>query len=206
MQGMENGRESPRIDFIREKGYRRFPTTLSVADISTDNASAGAKYVFQLFSFLASSLLRAHTYTHTCTQTGVYISVPCHRLFLRSRKLLGRGVRELEISGRVGDTKFLWDRDGYPKISRFSNESGFPKVLGFGEGLVTRINNSSKPTPSTTSKGRRSGTIIRAIPSVVSFGLTIFSISFCTCDKFYIDSVSFLVHVLMYWMHMLQMA
>ena len=46
-------------------------------------------------------------------------------------------------------------------------------------------------TPSTISQ-------IRAIPSVISFGLTIFRVSFCTRDKFYIDSVSFLVHVLMF--------
>ena len=49
--------------------------------------------------------------------------------------------------------------------------------------------------PSTISKDRRSRIIIRAIPSVLSFGLTIFRVSFCTCDKFYIDSVSFLVRV-----------
>ena len=87
------------------------------------------------------------------------------------------------------NTKFLRDRDGYQKISRFSKE------LGLGKGLVTRINNSLKPTPSTISKGRRSRTTVRAIPSVISFGLTIFGVSFCTCDKFYIDSVSFLVHM-----------
>ena len=39
---------------------------------------------------------------------------------------------------------------------------------------------------------------IRAIPSVVSFGLTIFRVSFCTYEKFYIDSDSFLMHVLMF--------
>ena len=97
---------------------------------------------------------------------------------------------------RVRNTKFLRDRDGYPKISRFSKESEFPKQLGFGKGLVTGINNSLKPTPSTISKGRRSRIIIRTILFVTSFCLTIFRVSFCTCDKFYIDSVSFLVHVL----------
>ena len=74
----------------------------------------------------------------------------------------------------------------------------FPKELGFGKGFGTSLNNSLKPMASTVSKGRRSRTIIRAIPSVISFGLTIFRVSFCTCDKFYIDSVSFLVHVLMF--------
>ena len=119
-------------------------------------------------------------------------------------------MQEPEISSLVGSTGFLQDRDGYQKISRFSNlsgfskepgfskESGFPKELGFGKGLVTRINNSLKPTPSTILKVRRSRTIIRAIPTVISFGLKIFRVSFCTCDKFYIDSVSFLVHVLMF--------
>ena len=105
-----------------------------------------------------------------------------------------KGVREPEISGQVGNTKFFQDRDGYPKISRFSNLSGFSKELGFG----TSLNNSLKPMSSTVSKGRRSRTIVRTIPSVISFGLTIFRVSFCTCDKFYIDSVSFLVHVLMF--------
>ena len=97
-------------------------------------------------------------------------------------------MREREISGRVGNMKFFRDRDGYQKISRFSKE------LRFGKILSTSLNNSLKPTSSTVSKGRRSRTIIRAIP----FGLTIFRVSFCTCDKFYIDSVSFLVHVLMF--------
>ena len=46
--------------------------------------------------------------------------------------------------------------------------------------------------------GTRSRTIIRAILSVISYGLTIFRVSFCTYDKSYIDSVSFLVHVLMF--------
>ena len=32
----------------------------------------------------------------------------------------------------------------------------------------------------------------------ISFGLTIFRVSFCTCDKFFIDSVSFLVHISMF--------
>ena len=111
---------------------------------------------------------------------------------------------------RVGNTKFFRNQDWYLKNSKFSNLSGFskeprfvkesrfPKELGFGKGLGTRINNSLKPTPSTVSKGRRSRTIIRAIPFVISFGLTIFRVSFCTRDKFYIDSVSFLVHVLMF--------
>ena len=65
-------------------------------------------------------------------------------------------------------------------------------------GRVGILNNSLKPTPLTISKDRRSRTIIRAIPSVISFGLRIFRVSFCTCDKFHIDSVSFLVHVLMF--------
>ena len=59
------------------------------------------------------------------------------------------GVRESEILGNL-----FWV--GYAKILRFSEESGFSKELGFGKGLVTRINNSLKPTPSTISKSRRS--------------------------------------------------
>ena len=102
------------------------------------------------------------------------------------------------MSNRVGNTKFFLDRDGYPKISIFSDLSGFAKELRFGKGLGTSLNNSLKPTPSTVSKDRRSRTNIRAIPFVISFDLTIFRVSFCTCDKFYIDSVSFLVHVLMF--------
>ena len=77
-----------------------------------------------------------------------------------------RGVREPEILGRVRNTKFFLDRNGYPKISRFSNLSGFPKELGFRKGLRTNLNNLLKPTSSTISKGRRSRTIIQAIPSV----------------------------------------
>ena len=86
----------------------------------------------------------------------------------------------------VKNTKFFRDRDGYQKISRFSKEPGFSKELGFpkelefGKGLGTSLNNSLKPKLSTISKGRRSRTIIRAIPSVISFGLTIFRVSFCT--------------------------
>ena len=86
--------------------------------------------------------------------------------------------------------KFFRDRDGCPKISRFSKE------LEFGKGLEKNLNNSLKL--STISKGRRSRTIIRTIPSVISFGLAIFRVSFCACDKFYIDSVSFLVHILIF--------
>ena len=100
-------------------------------------------------------------------------------------------MREHEISSRDGNMKFLRDLDEYSKISRFSNLSGFPKELGFGNGLVTRTNNSLQPISSTISKGRRSRTIIRAIPSVLSFGLTIFRVS-------YIDSITFLVHILMF--------
>ena len=61
-----------------------------------------------------------------------------------------KDVRELEISGPAGKTKFFWDRDGYPKISRF------PKELEFEKGLGISSNNSLKPTPSTVSKGRKS--------------------------------------------------
>ena len=52
-----------------------------------------------------------------------------------------RGVREPEISSQVGNTKFFRDKDGYPKISRFSKEPEFskesrvPKELRFGKGL-----------------------------------------------------------------------
>ena len=75
---------------------------------------------------------------------------------------------------------------------------GIHERVGIRE-RIGNINNSLKPTPPTVSKDRRSRTIIRAIPSVLSFGLiTNFRVSFCTCDKFYIDSVSFLVHVLMF--------
>ena len=91
-------------------------------------------------------------------------------------------------------------------ISRVSNLSGFPKELGFGKGLGISLNNSLKPTPSTVSKDRRSRTTIRATPSVISFGLTIFRLSFCTYDKFYIDSVSLLSTYTYVWMHMPQMA
>ena len=105
-----------------------------------------------------------------------------------------KGVREPEISGRAGNTKFFSGR--VPENFEILEFIG--KELGFGKGLGTSLNNSLKPTPSTISKGRRSRTIVRAIPSVISFGLTIFRVSFCTCDKFYIDSVSFLVHVLMF--------
>ena len=99
-----------------------------------------------------------------------------------------RGVREPEISGSGRNTKFLRDRDEYSKMSRVSNLSGFskePRVskksgiskeLGFVKG--TSLNNSLKPTPSIVSKSRRSRTIIRAMPSVISFGLTIFRVSF----------------------------
>ena len=111
-------------------------------------------------------------------------------------------MREPEILGQVGNTKFFLDRDGYPKISRFSNLSGFskesefPKELEFGKRLGTH--NSLKPTPLTISKSRRSRTIIQAIPSVIFFDLTIFRVSFCICEKFYINSVSFLVDILMF--------
>ena len=113
------------------------------------------------------------------------------------KKLIEVNVKVCENSKyriESGTLNFFW----ISNLSGFSKESGFPKELGFGKGLVTRINNSLKPTPSTISKGRRSRTIIRAIPFVISFGLTIFRASFCTCDKFYIDSVSFLVRVLMF--------
>ena len=60
-----------------------------------------------------------------------------------------------------------------------------------GKELATRINNSLNLTRSTMSKGRRSRTIIRAIPSVISIGLTIFRVSFCTCDRHFI-SIQFL--------------
>ena len=105
-------------------------------------------------------------------------------------------MREPKVSSRVGNTKFFRDRDEYLKISRFSKKSGFPKEFGFWKRLGTNLNNTLKP--STISKSRRSRTIIRTIPSVISFGLTVFRVSFCTCDKFYIDSVSFLVHILMF--------
>ena len=95
-----------------------------------------------------------------------------------------------------GTRKFFRNRDGYLKISKFSNlsgfskESGLPKELGFRKGLVTRINNSLKPTPSTISKCRRSRTI-RIIPSVISFAY-----HFVHATNF--TSIQFLVHVLMF--------
>ena len=107
-----------------------------------------------------------------------------------------RSVRE--ISSRVRNTKFFRDRKFISNLSGFSNEPGFSKKSGFDKGLGTSLNNSLKPTPSTISKSRISRTIIRAIPSVIFFGLTIFRVSFSTCDKFYIVSVSFLIRTLMF--------
>ena len=103
---------------------------------------------------------------------------------MQERDISGRKYEISSGSGRVPENFEIFEFIGIPER--------------VGKGLVTRINNSLKPTPSTISKDRRSRTTIRAIPSVVSFGLTIFRVSFCTCDKFYIDSVSFLVHILMF--------
>ena len=98
-------------------------------------------------------------------------------------------MRESEISGCVGNTKFLLDWGENFEILEFIVILERAEILL----LLTRINNLLKLSLSTISKDRRSRTIIRAIPSIISFG-----VSFCTCDKFYIDSVSFLVHVLMF--------
>ena len=120
----------------------------------------------------------------------------------RCARNIGSGW-EYEIfsgSGRISENL------RFSNLSGFSKESGFPKELGFGKELKISLNNWLKSTSSTVSKGRRSKTIIRTIPSVISFGLTIFRVSFCTCDKFYIDSVYFLVHIHYVHMHMLQMA
>ena len=123
--------------------------------------------------------------TQRCARTRNY------RVGSKTRSFFRIVTGEQKIS-RLSNLSGFWKEPGYSKESRFSKE------LEFGKGLATRINNSLKPTPSTLSRGHRSRTIVRAIPSVISFGLTIFRVSFCTCDKFYIDSVSFLVHVLMF--------
>ena len=129
-----------------------------------------------------------------CRNLAIQIHCPSRKQnFLTSTK----GVREPEISDRVGNTKFFQVRDENRKISRFSKESGF------GRGLGTSLNNSLKPTSSTVSKGRRSRTIVRAIPSV---DLTIFRISFCTRDKFYIRFSFVSSTYTNVWMRMLQMA
>ena len=100
---------------------------------------------------------------------------------------------------RVRNTEFFLNRDRWPKISKFSNLSRFSKELGFEKGLGTSLSHSLNPNASNCIERSQiqnhhsSNSFCH-----ISFGLTIFRVSFCACDKFHIDSVSFLVHILMF--------
>ena len=85
-------------------------------------------------TFIFPSVKKSNFHSTVNIAYGIQYDYTYIRLLLL---LLYRGVQDPEISGH---TKFFQDRDRYPKISRFSNLSGFLKKLGFGKGLETSLN------------------------------------------------------------------
>lgn len=114
---MENGRESRGIDLIRRKGYRRFPTTLSVADISRIMHQP-ARNMFSSFIFFPLFLSLSRRGLFSLRETARPSRYPAS-VELRARLFEPRVV--LGLVSTASETRKGWN-DGVAAHSRSRND------------------------------------------------------------------------------------